>query len=120
MILVDTGVWIRFFRGEDQARKVSDLVLENRVILHPYVRGELLLGGLSQKNENLLQALTSCNLADMENLYQFISSRKLTGCGIGLVDAALLSSAVEKQASIWTFDSALTDCAQQCDCSYTP
>ncbi len=50
MILVDTSVWINHLRNNDL--HLVRLLTENNVLGHPFVRGELALGNLRQRNRN--------------------------------------------------------------------
>lgn len=95
MILIDTSVWVRFFKGSDEAKFAGEKAHENTALLHPLVFGELLLGGLSAENESLLQALPTIQLPSTEKIYRFIKDNSLPGKGIGWVDAAMLCSAHE-------------------------
>ena len=51
-VLVDTSVWRRFFGGSPAAGALADLLDEDgAVLVHPFVLGELVLGGLSAREE---------------------------------------------------------------------
>ncbi len=112
MTLIDTSVWVRFFKGMTEAEFVSEKIFGNTVFLHPLVLGELLLGGLSPKNELLLQSLLTIKLPMPEKIYKFIKENSLSGKGIGWVDSAILCSAYEAGAGLATFDEALQLCAE--------
>ena len=71
MILVDTSVWVRFFKGAEEAMFTAQKIRENLAYLHPFVLGELLLGGLSAGNESLLQALPRIEALSPEQTYLF-------------------------------------------------
>ena len=93
MIILDTSVWVDHFRRPDPA--LSDLVADEDIALHPYVWGELLLGGMPSRGEaaEQLEALQQPPLASASEAAAFISWASLTGTGIGYVDAHLLVSA---------------------------
>lgn len=112
MILIDTSVWVRHFKGLGEAAFAGEKIRENTVGLHPLVFSELLLGGLSAENESLLQALHIIRLASTERICEFIKDNSLPGRGIGWVDAAILCSAYETRAVVATFDEALRSCAE--------
>jgi predicted nucleic acid-binding protein len=40
VILVDTSVWIDFFRGTERAADLAEHLETNLVLLHPWVLGE--------------------------------------------------------------------------------
>lgn len=120
MTLIDTSVWVRFFKGLDEAKFVAEKVRENTAFLHPLVFGELLLGGLSAKNESLLQALPTIQLPSPEKIYRFIKDNPLPGKGIGWVDAAILCSTHEARAVLASFDEALRSCAGEIGIACVP
>lgn len=113
MILVDTSLWLRFFRGEEAGLVVKSWIGSDGVLVHPYVKGELLLGGLSQRNASLMGSLPECEAAILGDTLDLIRSEDLAGKGIGFVDAALLTSALDAQAAIATLDESLAECARR-------
>ncbi len=38
MVLVDTSVWIDFFKGKSDAQNLSQLIESDEVVLHPFTR----------------------------------------------------------------------------------
>ena len=107
MILVDTSVWIDYFRGVARSRPLADLLETNEVLVHPFVRGELALGRLSPTAVAVLDGLALLPevrpVIDGEVL-EMVKARGLRGSGIGWVDAHLLAAAVSSGADLWTFD----------------
>ena len=57
MVLVDTSVWVEHLRQGTVG--LDDLLLEGRVVCHPFIVGELACGNLRNRSEilALLQAL---------------------------------------------------------------
>ena len=92
-VLIDTRVWLRFLRGEEAGLVAQSWITSGQALVHPFVIGELLLGGLSAENEALLRSLTWSAPPSPEELYDFIRRHHLAGTGIGWVDAALLAAA---------------------------
>jgi len=76
MILVDASAWVFFFKGDKRGVPVRDLVMENWALLHPHVYGELLLGGLSKKAEDLMLSLEIIPEAERDVVLDFIRDRK--------------------------------------------
>ena len=93
MIIVDTSIWVAHFRGNDTPLKTP--IVSTKVLLHPYVRGELLLHGLPRKGEvrEVIDRLALAPLATPDEAAAFIVWAKLMGTGVGYVDAHLLLSA---------------------------
>jgi len=107
-VLVDTSVWRRHFSGkltQEQARWFSTLLDEDGAVLtHPWVIGELVLGGLGAKEEALLQLVPCANEVANPDLLGFIRHRRLAQRGIGWVDAQLLACALTHSALLWAID----------------
>jgi predicted nucleic acid-binding protein len=93
MIIIDTSVWVDHFRKRDRA--ITAVIADGGVLLHPYVYGELLLGGLPAGSEvaGQLGELPRAPVASPEEAAAFILWAKLSGTGIGYVDTHLLISA---------------------------
>ena len=112
MILVDTSIWIDHLRKGDA--ELTTLLAHNLVLSHPFVMGELAMGNL-QARETILDALRDLPqavVAEDQEVLHFVSSRKLSGLGIGYVDAHLLAAVqLTAGASLWTRDRRLGDVA---------
>ena len=91
MTIVDTSVWVGHYKGEDTP--LSDLLIREEAVLHPFVHGELLLGGLSPGASRDLNDVPTVTPASPAEAAAAIGWFKLTGTGIGYVDAHLLISA---------------------------
>lgn len=111
-VLIDTGVWLRFFRGEQKGVAARPWIAAGDAVVHPFVFGELLLGGLSTANDTLMQSLTWCDVSAPAELYDFIRRTDLAVRGVGWVDAALLMAALDGAAALATYDSQLARCAR--------
>ena len=117
MVLVDTSVWRHFFAGRssaaDKAALEALLDEDGALLLHVAVIGELVLGGVSSRQEALLSSLPQApSVADGEVML-FIRHRKLERRGIGWVDAELLASALVAGAELWSVDRALSAVADE-------
>lgn len=111
--LVDTSVWIDFFRGSGSSR-LAALLDTDDALVHPWVRGELALGRLGAKRAAILGDLTlraAAPLLDDEEILHLIDVRSLAGSGIGWVDAHLCGSALVAGAALWTLDRRLARAA---------
>ncbi len=112
MILVDTSVWIDHLRNNEPI--LAKLLLQNKVLCHHFVRGELALGNLQQRNMILtaLENLPQAPLVFTEEVNFFIESHQLFGLGIGYVDVHLLASTrLMGNARLWTRDKRLLSVA---------
>ena len=108
MILVDTSVWIDHLRNNEPV--LAELLLQNQVLCHSFVRGELALGNLQQRNKivTALDDLPQAPFVFTEEVNIFIENHQLFGLGIGYVDAHLLASTrLLGNARVWTRDKRL-------------
>lgn len=114
MNLIDTSVWIEFFRDPDRAGQLASMLADDVVLLHPWVYGELLLGGIDSSASGVardLAQLPAAPVVDDDEMLSFIAARAISGRGIGWVDAQLLASALVAGARLWTFDRKLATVA---------
>lgn len=113
-VLVDTSVWRRFFGGGSSVRRLGELLDEEDLVLtHPWIIGELVLGGMSRREELLLERLPSAIPVPHEEVLEVIRRRRLTRRGIGWVDVNVLASALASSATLWTLDSDLEQAARE-------
>lgn len=114
MILVDTSVWVDHLRVGDAI--VESLLESGRVLVHPFVVGELALGKLQHRQTILvsLQDLPRANKATDQEVLHFIERHALAGLGIGYVDVHLLASTQLTPGSfLWTRDKRLSAVAER-------
>ena len=107
MILVDTSVWAAHFRS---GRPDLSMLLEQQQVLgHPFVIGELACGRLPHRTQALadLAQLPAAPVAVQDEVLELIERHRLTGTGLGWVDAHLLASSFLARAPLWTLDRAL-------------
>ena len=112
-VLADTSIWVDHFRRADA--QLAELLDRGDIVVHPFVIGELILGGLPTASEMLddLNALPRATVASNDEVQEFIVKRKLPGLGIGYVDVHLLASAMlTAESSIWTRDKRLLAAAK--------
>jgi predicted nucleic acid-binding protein len=112
-VLADTSIWIDHFRRSDA--RLEEFLDRGDVVMHPFVIGELLLGHLPGIAEMMadLKSLPKQNVANTDEILEFIARRKLPGSGIGYVDVHLLAAAtLTPEVAVWTRDKRLLAAAQ--------
>jgi predicted nucleic acid-binding protein len=109
MILADTSVWVDHLRSGNAQLQI--LLDRGDVLIHAFVIGELMLGGLGDDILADLRALPFATQAATGEVEALIRSASLTGRGIGYVDAALLASVLLQRARLWTLDRHLASAA---------
>ncbi|MBI4196568.1 MAG: PIN domain-containing protein [Deltaproteobacteria bacterium] len=110
MILVDTSVWIDFFRGKQNSKLLSELLLQKQIITHSFVIGELMIGHLGALREKTLEdmlRLPKIENAELEEIQTFVTEESLYGKGLTYIDADLLYSSLTENCLLWTHDKTL-------------
>ena len=113
MILADTSVWIDHLR-RSEGRLVA-LLLDNQVLMHPFVVGEIALGSLARRGAviEILENLPQAAVATHGEAMALVELERLHGLGIGYVDIHLLASARLAGASLWSRDQRLRSAAER-------
>lgn len=119
MILVDTSVWIDHLRSGEPS--LAAALEGGRVMMHPFVLGELACGNLANRSEvlELLGDLPAAPTATDPEALDFIERRALMGRGIGYIDVHLLASiALSSDARLWTWDRRLATAATELELAF--
>ncbi len=113
MILIDTSVWIEFFRARDPYHsRTAELLEEGQVLGLTWVFGELLQGAKTNRERTLIVEIWD-HVPKVEEAQCFIlaglesSRNRWLDKGIGLIDAAIIMAARSARAQIWTLDKKL-------------
>ncbi len=118
MVLVDTSVWVSHLRNGNS--KLEDLLINEKVICHPFIISELACGNIKNREEilALLHDLPVADVIDHSEILYFIESNGLMGESLGLVDVHLLASTVLSDAQLWTIDSKLKQASSELKVNY--
>ncbi len=118
-VLVDTNVWIHFLKGP--LPELGELIAEERVITHPCVIGEVLVGNVQPRPviRQFLLSLPLAEGADFNEVLAMIESRNLYGRGLQWNDVLLLAAAKLSSAWLWTRDVRLAAVAEEYGIGWT-
>lgn len=119
-VLADTSAWVDLWRHGNT--RLAHLLHQDRVVLHPFVFGEIALGRITPRAEVLhrLSKLQAARVAQHREVLALIERVPLWGRGIGWVDAHLIASALLDRLSLLTLDGRLADVARQVGLPSTP
>ncbi len=111
MILADSSVWIDYLNKGDAL--FNRVLVEQLVLLHPFVIGELALGSMKSRKAQLryLKLLPQADEATDTEVIALIENSALYCTGIGYIDAHLLASAKISGVDFWTRDKRLHQAA---------
>lgn len=119
MILPDAAIWIDHIHGKDE--QLVALLRVGRVLVHPFVVGEIALGSM-KRYDAIIESLTTLKpapVASDDEVRVMIRQHKIMGAGIGYVDAHILASAMLVSGSaVWTRDKRLRRVAEAMDIAY--
>ncbi len=120
MILADTSIWVDHLRDVDPAmeRHLDD----GRILIHPFVIGEVALGNLTTREIIMVSFFTlpTAQVATDTEVLALIGAYRLYGQGVGYVDCCLLASArMTPNAQLWTRDRRLTAAAERLGVSFS-
>ncbi len=119
MILVDTSIWIDHLRAGEPV--LIEALEGGRVMMHPFVLGELACGNLANRSEvlMLLGDLPAAPAATDPEALGLIERRALMGRGIGYIDVHLLASAaLSGGGQLWTRDRRLAAAAAEMELAF--
>ena len=120
MILVDTSVWVHFFRAGD--RNMAELLDAGVAATHDFVLGELACGNLRDRERTLanLRLLPRIPPATTEEVLFLIADSRLHGRGLGWIDMHLLAAARLAHVELYTRDRALGNAAEDLGVRHVP
>jgi predicted nucleic acid-binding protein len=111
VILVDSSVWIQFFRGGDAAlvAKLGQLLDEDQVAVAPPIRLEI-LGGASRRDlPRLRRVLSALPLLEpgasiWDDIERWVELAVARGQRFGVGDLLIAGIAAQHAAEIWSLD----------------
>lgn len=113
MILVDTSIWIEFFKTREPVfSELKDLIESGKILTHALIFAELFQGCKNKAEINLIMNYWE-NLQDIESNSGIIEAgifsyeKKLISKGVGLIDAVIVSEARRRNAKVWSLDKKL-------------
>ena len=110
MIILDTTIWIEHLRNSpDYFLQTSKLLEMKEILAVEFVFGELLQGVKNRyEKEIILNYWTHLPKMNYENIIieagVYSNKNKLIDKGVGIIDAAILMTAVKSNSKIWTLD----------------
>jgi len=111
-ILIDTSVWIAYFKGGDShlSTKVDDILTSSRVSVPKVVIAELIQGARTEKEIAVIEEFVNAfNLIDQSDgtwvkAGRLSFSMKRKGVSMHLVDCYIAVTAFENDCTIFTLD----------------
>jgi predicted nucleic acid-binding protein len=109
-IILDTSVWIEYFKGNDEYfDPCQQLIEKGAVKTIELIFAELLQSAHSNKEIKMIKAYYELTpKVEIDHLYllagEYSQKEKLTSKGIGLIDACIITATIASNAKLWTLD----------------
>ena len=109
MILVDSSVWIEYFKGNDKTLPLNELIDSNIVCINDLILAELIPSINQKKEEDLKELLLSIEKVPIEiNWNQMIYLQTMNlrnGINkVGIVDLLIAQNTIENDLELFTLD----------------
>ena len=110
MIILDTSVWIEFFKNnQNYYPQICKLLESGEILAVECVFGELLQGVKNEKEKEIvLNYWKHLPKGNYENVIieagEYSALNKLLDHGVGLIDTIILMHAIKSNSKIWTID----------------
>jgi hypothetical protein len=114
MILIDTSVWVEFFKANPPFTEEIEELLENKQVLSfEPVFAELLFGSRNDRERSqiisywqILPRIAFDHVFLLDSA-GYASKNNFLNLGIGLIDSTLINATITNKCQIWTLDKKL-------------
>lgn len=108
-ILVDSSVWIAFFRGSLPRDALFNLIDANQLCTNDLILSELVPSLLIKKEKSLVETLTRLDRASMSIEWQEIISYQVKNLQkgihkVGIADLIIMQNAIQNNLVLFTLD----------------
>ena len=110
MVVLDTSIWIEFFKARDPYYEaVKKLIEEREAIALEIVFSELAQGCKNEREQKIISEywknLTKYSEENLLfNAANLSYSKKLISKGVGLIDSVVIYAAYKFECKVWTLD----------------
>ena len=108
-VLVDTSIWVDYFRAGDNSHKLDDLIDENIVVINDIILAELVPYLKLKKQTKVIKLLHEINCIslaiDWEEIIEFqVRCLKSGANGVGIPDLIIAQNAKQHSCEIYSLD----------------
>jgi len=108
-VLIDTSVWIAFFRGHPEAEHLNSLIDVNAICVNQLIRAELIPALTVRKEFEIIELLNTVHSLelriDWEEIIYFQEENLKHGINhVGIPDLVILQNALQHKVPIFSFD----------------
>jgi predicted nucleic acid-binding protein len=109
MIILDTSIWIEYFkRNLDYKAVIDDFLREKQILAFDFIFGELMQGAKEHEKAKIIsiwEILPKVNISGI-GFYagNYSMENKLREKGIGLIDCSIIYATISSKSQLWTLD----------------
>lgn len=108
-ILIDSSVWIEYFRGSERALLLNDLIDRNLLCINDLILSELIPFLKQKKQHHLITILNSIHKINLEINWQKIIDYQTTNLKnginkVGIPDLIIIQNLLDNDLELFTFD----------------
>lgn len=115
-VLIDSSVWIEYFRNGNNYKKVDFLIDENLVVINDLILTELIPFLKLRKQRNLIELLRNINRLEMNIRWDQLTGLQYSCLvnglnGVGIPDLIIVQNAMQYGGKIYSLDKHFTKMA---------
>ncbi len=108
-VLVDSSVWIGFFKGIDQANELNTLIDKNMLCINDLILTEILPALIVRKENELVDILNSIDKTELRIDWIGITQMQIHNIKnginkVGIPDLIIAQNAIQNDIRLFTFD----------------
>ena len=108
-VLVDTSVWIDFFKGEPQAKVLNDLIDQNQVYINDLIKVELIPFLLVRKENEVVDLLNQLENISLSIDWNEIAQMQLVNLKnginkVGIPDLIIVQNVLQNDLTLYSQD----------------
>ncbi|MCU7859283.1 MAG: PIN domain-containing protein [Candidatus Thiodiazotropha sp. (ex Lucinoma kastoroae)] len=108
-VLVDTSIWIDYFRGGDSSKDMDSLIDENVIVTNDIILAELIPYLNIKKQTKVVKLLHEVNLVPLniywEEIIEFqVKCLKSGANGVGITDLIIAQNAKQNSCMVYSLD----------------
>ncbi len=122
IVLVDSSVWIAYFRGSENVKQLDSDIETNNICINELILSELLPMIRLKKENDLAELLETLQKLPMKINWEEIRTIQLKNLKnginkVGIPDLIIFQNAIQNEATLLTLDNHFKLMAEQSECS---
>jgi predicted nucleic acid-binding protein len=117
MVILDTSIWIEYFkRNTDYTSVIDNLLRKRKVLALDFIFGELLQVAKEHEINKITGIWEILPKVNIENIGYFAGKysieNNLFDKGVGLIDSAIMYAAIQTESLLGTLDKKILHCIE--------